>query len=223
MLFLATSIHNWLTHVGGILQWAAQELRGPGIMLVAIADSSFFSIPEGNDFLIVALSINASWGKMAYYVAMTIAGSICGCLLLYSVGRRGGAPLLKRKFPRKDIERAERLYEKYGLLTVAVPCILPPPCPFKVFVLTAGVFRLKVSEFIIAIVIGRTVRYSMWGILAVLYGNSVKLYMQDNLTWLGTGLFAFFLLLGGTVLYLSWKKMRQARREIESSESSGTP
>jgi membrane protein YqaA with SNARE-associated domain len=219
MLSLAWSIHDWLIYVGGALQWAAQELRGPGIMLVAVADSSFLSFPEGNDFLIVALSINATWGRMAYYVTMTIIGSICGCLLLYFVGRRGGSPLLKRKFPRKDIERAERLYEKYGLLTVAVPSILPPPCPFKVFVLTAGVFRLKVSDFVIAVVIGRTIRYATWGILAVLYGNSVKLYMRDNLKWLGTGLFAFFLLLFGTLIYLYWKRLRRIRREVESAQA----
>lgn len=222
-MFSLALIHYWLIHLGGILQWAIRELRGPGIMLVAVADSSFLSFPEGNDFLIVALSINETWGRMAYYVAMTIAGSICGCLLLYSVGRKGGAPLLKRRFPQKDIERAERLYEKYGLLTVAIPSIIPPPCPFKIFVLTAGVFRLKVSEFIVAVVVGRTVRYAMWGVLAVLYGNSVKLYMEQNLKWLGTGMFAFFLLLGGAVFYLSWKKLRQAKRESAQSESSGTP
>lgn len=219
MLSFTSLIHNLLIGVGGVLQWAVRELRGPGIMLVAVADSSFLSFPEGNDFLIVALSINATWGRMAYYVAVTIIGSICGCLLLYSVGRKGGYPLLKRRFPQKDIERAERLYEKHGLLTVAVPSILPPPCPFKIFVLTAGVFRLKVSKFVIAVVIGRTVRYAMWGILAVLYGNSVKLYMQNNLKWLGTGLFSFFLLSGGTLIYLYWKKLRQARREVESAHS----
>lgn len=188
-------------------------------MLVAVADSSFLSFPEGNDFLIVALSINATWGRMAYYVTMTIIGSICGCLLLYSVGRKGGSPILKRKFPRKDIERAEQLYEKYGLLAVAVPSILPPPCPFKLFVLIAGAFRLKLSEFVIAVVVGRTVRYATWGILAVLYGNSVKLYMQDHMKWLGTGLFAFFLLLGGTLIYLYRKRLRQARREVELAQS----
>ncbi len=213
------SIHGWLLQIGRFLQWVASQLQGPGIMLVAVADSSFLSFPEGNDFLIVALSINSNWSTMAYYVSMTIVGSICGCLLLYSVGRRGGAPLLKRRFSLKDIERAERLYEKYGLLTVAVPSILPPPCPFKIFVLTAGVFRLKVSEFVLAVVIGRTIRYATWGVLAVLYGNSVKLYMQNNLKWLGTGLFALFLLACGTIFYLYRRRLKHARQELESVQS----
>jgi membrane protein DedA with SNARE-associated domain len=218
MLSLTLFVHRLLLQMGGFLQWIAQQLQGPGIMLVAVADSSFLSFPEGNDFLIVALSINATWSTMAYYVSMTIVGSICGCLLLYWVGRRGGAPLLKKRFSPKDIERAEKLYEKYGLLTVAVPSILPPPCPFKIFVLTAGVFRLRVSEFIIAVVIGRTIRYATWGILAVMFGNSVKLYMQNNLKWLGTGLFVFFLVACGVVYYFYRRRVTHSR-QLESAQS----
>jgi membrane protein DedA with SNARE-associated domain len=210
------SMHNWLLHVGTFLQWVAETLQGPGIFLVAIADSSFLSLPEGNDLLIVLLSTNARWSHMVYYVAMTIAGSICGCLLLYMVGKKGGSVLLHKKFPREDLARAERLFEKYGLLTVAVPSILPPPCPFKIFVLSAGVFRLKTRDFITAVVIGRTIRYSMWGILAVLYGNSVKIYMQDNLRIVGTVLFAVFVLLAATTLCFYVRRSRAMRREAES-------
>jgi membrane protein DedA with SNARE-associated domain len=75
-----------------------------------------------------------------------------------------------------------------------IPSILPPPLPFKVFVLSAGVFRLKTMEFFIGVLIGRTLRYSMWGVLAVLYGNSVKLYMQKNLDRIGIILLAIFVL-----------------------------
>ena len=62
---------------------------GLGVMLLAIADSSFLSVPEGNDLLIVILSAGKSWGTMAYYVGMTTIGSVIGCILLYSVGRKG--------------------------------------------------------------------------------------------------------------------------------------
>jgi membrane protein YqaA with SNARE-associated domain len=211
------SMHDWLLHLGAFLQWIALRLQGPGIFLVAIADSSFLSLPEGNDLLIVMLSTNARWSHMAYYVAMTIAGSICGCLLLYTVGKKGGSVLLRKKFPRKDLERAERLFEKYGLWTVAVPSILPPPCPFKIFVLSAGVFRLKTRDFITAVIIGRTIRYSMWGILAVLYGNSVKIYMQNNLRFVGTVLFAIFIIMAAATVFFYCRRSREMRREAESS------
>ncbi len=202
---------HWLGRVGEFLQVLANKLDGFALLLVAMGDSSFLSIPEANDILIVALSAGSSWGKMSFYVAMTIAGSVSGCLLLYTVGRKGGSPLLRRKFSEKSVERAERLFEKYGILTVAVPSILPPPCPFKIFVLSAGVFRLKLWEFLSAIVVGRTIRYSTWGILAVLYGKAVRTYMQQNLPVVGMVMFAVFLIIVGVLAGLSRRSLRAGR------------
>jgi len=130
-------------------------------------------------------------------VGMTILGSVIGCLLLYWLGSKGGSPKLRRKFSEKSIDRAEKLFERYGALTVVISSILPPPTPFKIFVLTAGVFRLNKTEFLTAVVIGRTIRYSIWGILAVLYGNSVRTYMQQNLNLMGMILFGCFALAVG--------------------------
>ncbi len=194
MLSLILANQHWLAKLGAAVHSFLSSIGGPGVMCLAIGDSSFLSLPEGNDLLIVILSAGKSWGHMAYYVGMTIMGSVLGCLLLYSVGRKGGSPMLRRKFSQQSIERAERLFERYGVLTVVIPSILPPPMPFKIFVLSAGVFRLKALEFLTAVVIGRTIRYSMWGILAVLYGNSVKLYMQENLNVIGMILFGGFAL-----------------------------
>jgi len=208
MNFLLLSSQHWLTAFFSAAYDLITSIGGLGVMILAIGDSSFLSVPEGNDLLIVVLSTGKSWGNMAYWVGMTTLGSVIGCLLLYSVGRKGGNPLLRRKFSSEKIERAERLFKKYGLLTVLIPSVLPPPLPFKIFVLSAGVFRLRVLEFVTAVVIGRTIRYSMWGILAVLYGNSVKLYMQENLNTVGTILSVGFVLVAITVIiyYVRHKK-----------------
>ena len=155
------------------------------VLLLAIADSSILSVPEGSDLLIVILSSGKSWGNMAYYVSMTVAGSIVGCLILYAIGRKGGRALLRRRFSEKKIERAEKLYSRHGLAAVLISSVLPPPLPFKIFVLSAGVFGLSPSRFFSAIVIGRTIRYSMWGILAVLYGNPIKAFLMKNMKAVG--------------------------------------
>jgi membrane protein YqaA with SNARE-associated domain len=197
---------QWLARLGGSVYDLVTAFGGLGVLLLAIADSSFLSFPEGNDLLIVILSSGGSWWNMVYYVGMTITGSVIGCMLLYLLGRKGGSPLLRRRFSQKSIERAERLFERYGILTVVIPSILPPPMPFKIFVLSAGVFRLKAVEFIVAVALGRTVRYSMWGILAVLYGNAVKVYMQENLQLVGAVLLACFgLLAAGTIAYYAYR------------------
>jgi membrane protein YqaA with SNARE-associated domain len=152
-------------------------LGGWGLLLIALCDSSFLSFPEVNDILIVVLSIEKPH-RMLYYCAMTTIGSILGCLMLYSVGRKGGQVLLRRKFAEGRIRSISRWYSKYGVLTVMVPSILPPPTPFKIFVLFAGAFKIKLSKFILAVSVGRGFRYFFEGFLAVKYGEKAKGYMR---------------------------------------------
>jgi membrane protein DedA with SNARE-associated domain len=216
MSFLLISLPDWLARAGSAIRDFAFNLQGPGLFLVALADSSFLTIPEGNDLLIVVLSTGNSWERMAYYVGMTTLGSLAGCLLLYLVGRRGGSPLLRRRFSEANIARVEGLFDRYGVLTIAVPCLLPPPCPFKIFVLSAGVFRLSVTRFLTAVAIGRTVRYSMWGILAVLYGNSVKVFMQEHLATVGMILFGLFLLFCLAAFMFLLYRNRRAKTGVEA-------
>jgi membrane protein DedA with SNARE-associated domain len=183
------TLQSWLAKMGGGTSAIVSGFGSLGVVLLAIADSSFFSAPEANDLLIVILSAGKSWSNMAFFVGLTVMGSVLGCFILYTVGRKGGNPILRSKFSQAKIERAEKLFDRYGVLAVIIPSILPPPVPFKIFVLGAGVFRLNMWAFLISVVIGRTIRYSVWGILAVLYGNAVKQYMQQNLNMMGTIIF----------------------------------
>ncbi len=202
---LAAYVHAFITGYGGL-----------GVLLLAVADSSFLSVPEGNDILIVILSAGKSWGNMAYYVGLTITGSVTGCMLLYYVGFRGGNPMLRRKFSSRSIERAEELFRRYGVLTVIIPSILPPPMPFKIFVLSAGVFHLRPLAFFAAVAVGRTIRYSIWGILAVVYGNSVKVYMQENLNVVGIILLSVFGLAACATIVFYRCRLRSGRNRILS-------
>jgi len=188
------------------------SLGGLGLLLLALADSSFISVPEGNDLLIVILSTGQSWPRMLFYVAMTTVGSIIGCLLLYAVGRRGGN-FVRRRVNLERLERAGRLYQRWGLLSILVPSILPPPCPFKIFVLSAGVFAVPVPGFVLAVALGRSLRYLTWGVLAVLYGEVARRFLQENLHMVGLIIFLVFLaLLAGALL-----RQRVKRRSIEEA------
>lgn len=187
------SLKNLLHH----LYVFAQGLGGPGLLVIALLDSSFLSVPEGNDVLIVVLSTGRGWSEMAYYVTMTIIGSVSGCSLLYGVGRRGGG-FFERRLKPSRLERARRAYQRWGVWAVVVPSILPPPTPFKIFVLSAGLFRLPFSRFFVAVLVGRSIRYFMWGILAVLYGEAAKRFIQQNLPTVGVAL-ALALALGLSV------------------------
>jgi membrane protein YqaA with SNARE-associated domain len=152
------------------IQHSVLPALGPaGMAVIAFFDSSFLSIPEVNDILVVTSSA-AHPGHAWLYVLLTTAGSIAGCLALREVGRRGGEALLVRKFGRERLERTRAQFKKWDILCLAVPSMLPPPVPFKIFVLSAGVFGLPLRRFIVTIGVARGIRYSFWGFMGAVYG-----------------------------------------------------
>jgi membrane protein DedA with SNARE-associated domain len=143
---------------------------------------------------------------MPYYATMTVAGSLVGCFLLYGVARKGGEMFLRRRFKAHHIDRAMRLYQKYGLLAVTVPSLLPPPMPFKIFVLLAGAAAVSPWRFATAVIIGRSIRYFGQGYLAVRYGEQAVEIVRRNSTAVGLGLAALALAIGAA--YVVWKRRR---------------
>ncbi len=181
----------------------ALSIGGPGLLLIAFLDSSFLSFPEVNDLLIVMLVINHPH-RMVFYATMSTLGSIAGCLALYYVGRRGGTPLLEKRFKGGKAEAAANLMRKHGAMALIVPALLPPPAPFKIFVLMAGVANVPLRTFIWAIGVGRGVRYFGEGILAVMYGRQALDYIHEN--GRTVGLVLGILVLAGGVAYYFWKR-----------------
>ncbi len=206
---LAANLAVTMDLVGRLCQ-ALLVLDGPSMLIVALLDSSFFTIPEGNDLLIVGLSIGKAWSRITYYVAMTTIGSICGCLLLYIVGRRGGSPYLHRRLQPKKREWVESLFQKYGVFALIVPSLLPPPFPFKVFVFSAGVLGVRLREFMTAITVGRLARYAIWGLLAFQYGARLKQFMETRLWIPGIVLAVIF---AAASLTLVLRYLRRTRGE----------
>ena len=143
----------------------ALGVGGPGLFVIAFLDSSFLSFPEVNDLLIVLMVVNHP-ERMVFYATMATLGSVAGCLALYYVGRKGGNALLQKRFKGGTLDRASNLMRKYGALALIVPALLPPPAPFKIFVLLGGVANIPLKTFITAIAFGRGVRYFGEGILA---------------------------------------------------------
>ena len=210
-LALQDGVVGWLKTAFAFLYDVALALGGPGLFLIAVADSSFLSLPEGNDLLIVILSTGQTWEVMGYYASMTILGSVTGCCLLFFVGRRGGR-FLTRRVSEKRMRRAETAYRKWGIWSILVPSIMPPPTPFKIFVLWAGMFGVPLRKFIVAVLIGRSIRYYMWGVLAVLYGERARYFLENNLKLVGVILSV--LLLGAILAVVLMRlRSREERRE----------
>ena len=125
---------------------------------------------------------------MPYYATMTTLGSIVGCFVLYGVARKGGEVFLRSRFKASHVDRGMRLYQRHGLLAVIVPALLPPPTPFKLFVLLAGAAKVSPWRFGMAIALGRGIRYFGQGLLAVMYGERAIELVREHGVEVGLGL-----------------------------------
>lgn len=194
------------TFLSTIQDWAG-ELGGVGMFVIALLDSSFLTFPQVNDLLIIVMSTKYP-ARMPYYAGMTTLGSLIGCFMLYAVVSRGGDTFLHKRMQGRFFERAVKLYQKYGLMAVIVPALLPPPVPFKVFVLLAGAADVAVWRFAMAIAVGRGIRYFGQGYLAVMYGEHALDFMKDYGAEIGIGL-AVLALASGLFLVIL-RRRRQA-------------
>ena len=165
---------------------------GFGLFAVALLDSTFVPLPSSADALMLLLTTTyPSW--MLFYAFMATSGSAIGCWILYLVSRRAGARALSR-FSEKKRARVKNLIERYDIMAVLVATLLPPPFPFKLFVVTAGVFRFSLVRFMIAIVAGRAFRFLLEGFFAVRYGAEAKAILAKYYPWIGLGLVAAIVL-----------------------------
>lgn len=182
-------------------------VAGPVMILIGALDSSLLSLPEINDYLVVARCYThpeTAW----LFPLFPAVGSVIGCLLLYTIMQRGGLAVLHRRFRIDRVQRVEQAYARFGILALAVPALLPPPLPFKIFVATAGALQFPRKRFVLTILIARSIRYYTEGILAVFFGERVLRFLRDN------GLVIVMVVGGlcllGLTIYLITKKGRAA-------------
>jgi membrane protein YqaA with SNARE-associated domain len=176
--------------VQSFIAWAYQfavSLGGPGLFVIAFLDSSFVSLPQINDVLVV-LMVTEHKARMPYYAAMATLGSVVGCYTIYALAEKGGEAFVRRRLKQDHVTRTLALYRKHGLLALIVPALLPPPAPFKLFVIAAGIAGVRPVPFVLAIGIARGIRYLALGTLAVYYGDAalelMRTHGRDVALWL---------------------------------------
>ena len=191
-----------------LLKWIeglALALGGPGLFLLSFLDSSFLSFPEVTDILIIVL-VTKHPERFLWYTALPTLGSILGCYVLYALAYRGGEAFMRKRMKERHVERAFAVFRKYGLFAVSIPSILPPPVPFKIFVLAAGAARVKPLDFLVAVTIGRGVRYFGEGLLALWYGQWALDLLNEHGRAVSLSLAAIIALLG--FAYIWWTRRR---------------
>jgi membrane protein YqaA with SNARE-associated domain len=213
-------MYDWLAAIARWLEVNVIGLpfyfAGPAMIIIGALDSSLLSLPEINDYLVVGRCYRDHTAAF-YFPLFAAIGSVIGCNLLYTIVRRGGQAVLRKRFPLQSIKRVERAYERFGFFAIAIPAILPPPLPFKIFVATAGALEYPRWKFLLTVMIARSLRYYVEGILAVYYGRRVLLFMKDN----GLVIVSIVatLLLIGLIIYFIIKR-RSSRLAATAGEAS---
>jgi len=176
---------------------AVASAGGLGIFLIAFLDSSVLSFPVVNDLLVIQLSITYP-AKMPYYALMATLGSVLGCVLLYYIAKKAGEAYFRRHAGEHRADRIRAWIVQNGFLSVLIAALLPPPMPFKIFVLAAGVFQVPLRTFVLALVLARGLRYFGEGFLAVRYGPAAMHYLLEHKL-----MSALFTLAGTLLIYFS--------------------
>ncbi len=156
---VARSARHWIFHLGAL-----------GFIPLGLLDSSIIPLPGSMDVLTIVLAAR-SGDFWFYYAFMATVGSVIGGYVTYRLARKGGKETLARKFPRRKLEKIYKIFGRWGFGAIAIPALLPPPVPMVPFVLAAGAMQYSAKKFLVALTLGRIVRYSILAYLAARYGR----------------------------------------------------
>lgn len=171
---MPSSLSGWKQKVVAF----ASGLGAPGLFLISFLDSSVLTFPIINDLLLIHLSMEHP-ARMPLYAFMASLGSVLGCVVLYFIARKGGEAIFHKK-AGKHGHAIRHWVERNGFAGMLIAALLPPPTPFKFFVLAAGVFEMPLFSYISAITIARLFRYFGIGYLAIRYGAGAMPYLVHH-------------------------------------------
>jgi membrane protein YqaA with SNARE-associated domain len=202
-------------YTGWIL--AVLQPLGPwGVFAIAAVDGSLFGMPID---AVVAWYVYNDRSRFLFYVLMASAGSTLGCLVMYAIGHFGGETLLRKRIPEARFNKIHASFERHEFWALMFPAMLPPPTPFKLFVLAAAAFEMRLVHFLGAVFAGRFVRFFVLAILTIEFGPQVIHLLgrlaREHIGWVLVGVAVVLAL-----AVVTWKRRRPAAID---STTSGIP
>jgi membrane protein YqaA with SNARE-associated domain len=186
--------------------WAILSPLGPwGVFVIAAVDGSFLGMPI--DFA-VATYVYTDRPHFLFYVVLASAGSALGSLVIYGIGYLGGETVLRKRISEERFNKIHASFERHEFWAVMFPAMLPPPTPFKLFVLAASAFEMRFTHFLAAVFAGRFVRFFVLAILTIEFGpqvvHVVGSLLKQHAWWV-----VIALVVAMTLGALIWWKRRQ--------------
>lgn len=205
------AIKHFLARYTAYLWALLKPLGAWGVFAIAGLDGSLFGMPVD---AVVATYVYQNRGLLLLYVLMAASGSAIGSIVIYLIGYKGGEELLRKRIPADKFEKIHGAFEKHPFWGLMLPAMLPPPTPFKLFVLAAAASEMKFTHFLAAIFAGRFLRFLLLGILTIKFG-------PDIVRMSGTLFKAHWQLVLGAVglALLLWLSLRAAKRKSLAQEA----
>jgi membrane protein YqaA with SNARE-associated domain len=187
---------------------ALQPLGMFGVFALAFIDSAAIGMPLDP---VVAWYVYNDKLRFWIYVLLAAAGSAAGSLIIYFIGKKGGEALLHSRMSHDRVERMRVRFEDREFVTLMVASVLPPPTPFKLFLISAGVFQMRVDRFLLSIFAGRAIRFTILALLTIKFGpqvvNVVNGLIRDHLL---VTLVVLAVGVAATLIYIYTRKRRRA-------------
>lgn len=151
--------------------WGLLKVLGIwGVFVIAFADSALLGMPVD---AIVATYVYQDRARLLFYIVMASLGSALGSIPLYIIGYLGGETVLRKRISEERFQKIHRSFEQHEFWALMFPGMLPPPTPFKIFVLGAAVFEMRFRDFLVAIFLGRFVRFLVLCLLVLWFGPQI--------------------------------------------------
>lgn len=193
--------------------WALMKPLGIwGVFLAGLLDSAFIGLPVD---VVVAGYVYANPLRFLLYVIMASAGSTLGSLVVYWIGLKGGAVLLRKRMSPERLLRIEAAFAKHQFLTLMIPAMMPPPTPFKLFEFAAAAFEMPIGKFLLAIFCGRCLRFLAVSFLTIKFG-------PQFVHWFGAffGHHFWWIALAAAVAGSLWLWRNRRKPSVKATESS---
>lgn len=157
---------------------------GPwGPLVISTVDSAAFGIPLDPVMIAYTYKDRDNLLLVAIYIISAGIGSAVGSLVPYWIGRKGGEPLLLKKISHQRLEELRDRYESWEFFFVMIPSMLPPPTPMKLIILAAGAFEMRQVLFMLALFVGRTLRFTLIAFLVIRFGPDIVEQLGNSLRY----------------------------------------